>query len=139
MICNWHILPDPLSTIACVRHSCSLFVMQVWISIIKAQFIYKAQLYLYRMQAHLITGLFHLSGTVVPDSGHNSTLIRMQAYFINGSFLLDSNLQSAQNLEPKLDRCIYPRFMLPCSLLAENIFSVFQSPQSTPTPQYTIG
>ena len=31
-----------------------------------------------------------------------------------------------------------PRFMVPCSLLAENIFSVFRSPHSAPTPRYTI-
>ena len=31
IMCNWHniILPNPLSAIARVRHSCSLFVMQV--------------------------------------------------------------------------------------------------------------
>ena len=32
----------------------------------------------------------------------------------------------------------YPRLMVPCSLLAENIFSVFRSPYSAPTPRYTI-
>ena len=36
----------------------------------------------------------------------------------------------------------YPRFMVRCSLLAENIFSVFRSPQSAPTQlithRYTI-
>ena len=32
----------------------------------------------------------------------------------------------------------YPRFMLRCSLLAENIFSVFRSPHSAPTHRYTI-
>ena len=31
-----------------------------------------------------------------------------------------------------------PRFMVPCSLLAENIFSVFRIPHSAPTPRYTI-
>ena len=31
-----------------------------------------------------------------------------------------------------------PRFMVPCSLLAENIFSVFRSPHSAPTHRYTI-
>ena len=31
-----------------------------------------------------------------------------------------------------------PRFMVPCSLLAENIFSVFRRPHSAPTPRYTI-
>ena len=32
----------------------------------------------------------------------------------------------------------YPRFMVRCSLLAENIFSVFRSPHSAPTHRYTI-
>ena len=32
----------------------------------------------------------------------------------------------------------YPRFMVRCSLLAENIFSVFRSPHSGPTHRYTI-
>ena len=31
-----------------------------------------------------------------------------------------------------------PRFMVPCSLLAENIFSVFRSPHSASSPRYTI-
>ena len=31
-----------------------------------------------------------------------------------------------------------PRFMVPCSLLADNIFSVIRSPHSAPTPRYTI-
>ena len=31
-----------------------------------------------------------------------------------------------------------PRIMVPCSLLAENIFSVFRSPHSAPTHRYTI-
>ena len=33
---------------------------------------------------------------------------------------------------------LYPRFMVRCSLLAENIFSVFRSPHSAPTHRYTI-
>ena len=32
----------------------------------------------------------------------------------------------------------YPRFMVRCSLLPENIFSVFRSPHSAPTHRYTI-
>ena len=32
----------------------------------------------------------------------------------------------------------YPRFMVCCSLLVENIFSVFRSPHSAPTHRYTI-
>ena len=32
----------------------------------------------------------------------------------------------------------YPRFMVRCSLLAENIFSVFRSPHSAPTHRYNI-
>ena len=32
----------------------------------------------------------------------------------------------------------YPRFMVRCSLLAENIFSVFRSLHSAPTHRYTI-
>ena len=32
----------------------------------------------------------------------------------------------------------YPRFMVRCSLLAKNIFSVFRSPHSAPTHRYTI-
>ena len=32
----------------------------------------------------------------------------------------------------------YSRFMVRCSLLAENIFSVFRSPHSAPTHRYTI-
>ena len=32
----------------------------------------------------------------------------------------------------------YPRFMVRCSLLAENFFSVFRSPHSAPTSRYTI-
>ena len=32
----------------------------------------------------------------------------------------------------------YPRFMVRCSLLAENIFSVFRSPHSALTHRYTI-
>ena len=32
----------------------------------------------------------------------------------------------------------YPRFMVRCSLLAENIFSIFRSPHSAPTHRYTI-
>ena len=71
------------------------FFMQAWVSNNNSSR-FTTQLYLLRMQAYLITGYFQLSDTVVPDSGHNSTLIRMQAYFITGSFLLDSSLLSAQ-------------------------------------------
>ena len=37
-----------------------------------------------------------------------------------------------------LETTFYPRFMVRCSLLAENIFSVFRSPHSAPTHRYTI-
>ena len=79
IICNWHIiLPNPLSAIARVRHSCSFLSCRSEYQLLKHNYAsrFRAKLYLYRhsMQAHLIAGSFQLSGTVVPDSGHNSTL-----------------------------------------------------------------
>ena len=55
MTCSWHIQPNPLSVIARVKYSCSLFVMQAWVSKHNNSR-FTTQLYYFSMQAHLITG-----------------------------------------------------------------------------------